>query len=119
MGDSLYQVVEIAFESGVILEQLNETFIVLIPKVKSHETLCQFRPISLGTVFYKLITKVMANQMKVVLPKLISSAQMIFAPSKNITDNIVIAQEIVHMMRKRKGGKYIVLQLIYRRPMTN
>ena len=37
------------------------------------------------------------------LPHLISSIQTSFIPGKHITENIVIAQEVVHSMRKKKG----------------
>lgn len=62
-------------------------------------------------MIYKLITKVMANRMKGVLPKLINSAQTSFVPGRNITDNTVIAQEVVHLMRKHNGEKYMSLKI--------
>ena len=44
--------------------RLNETYICLIPKVKSPQNITKFRSISLCNVVYKLISKILANRLK-------------------------------------------------------
>ncbi|KAH1090779.1 hypothetical protein J1N35_018036 [Gossypium stocksii] len=51
---------------------------------------------------YKLVMKVIANRFKQVFPNYISSEQAGFIAGRNISDNILIAQEVIHSMRSRK-----------------
>ena len=67
-----------------------------------------FRPISLCTVAYKTVTKIIANHLQVLLPNLISPQPISFVPDRHIVNNIVIAQEVVHSMHKKIGKKWLM-----------
>lgn len=58
-----------------MLKELNHTNIVLISKVENPTKMSQFKPISLCTVVYKIISKVLTKRLKRVLPKVISQNQ--------------------------------------------
>jgi hypothetical protein len=82
---------------------ITKKIIVLIPKVGPKE-LGQFRPIGLSNVIDKIALKVLANRLKVILPEIISEEQSVFVPRRQITDNIIVAYECLHFM-KRNGAK--------------
>ena len=88
-----------------MIPKINYTHIVVIPKIKSPEKMMDFRPISLCNVIYKIIFKVLANRLKIILPQLISPTQSAFMPGHLITDNVLIAYETLHAMHWRKRGK--------------
>ena len=90
---------------GPIPAGWNETTIVLIPKVKKPEQVKDLRPISLCNVLYKLVSKVLANRLKQIFPKVISPAQSAFVSGRLISDNILVAYELTHCMRQKKKGK--------------
>lgn len=77
---------------------------VLIPKKENACCPKDLRPNALCNVLYKILAKVLANRLKIILPSLISEHQSAFVPGRSITDNVLVAFEIIHHMNKKKRG---------------
>ncbi|GAU40818.1 hypothetical protein TSUD_398020 [Trifolium subterraneum] len=88
--------------NGKLTKCINSTFIALIPKIDNPQRLNDFRPISLVGSLYKILAKVLANRLRLVIGSVISETQTAFVKDRQILDGILIANEVVDEARKSK-----------------
>lgn len=105
VGDDFCRLIRRMFQDPSQIKELNDTLLMLIPKVDSVVTVKDFRPISLCNVSYKVITKIIAQRLRAHMNSLVSPCQCSFIPKRHSNDNIVTAQEIFHSMRTKKWKK--------------
>ena len=79
VGDDVTNAMLSCLNSRIILRNINNTHIALIPKTKDPELITQYRPISLCNVLYKIISKMLVNRLKLILPNLISNTQSLLS----------------------------------------
>ena len=82
------------------VRSLNSTFLVLVPKKGDVEDLRDYKPINLVGRLYKLLAKVLANRLKQVVGKVVSSSQNAFVEGRQILDAVLIANEAVDSLLK-------------------
>ena len=85
-----------------VFKAFNVTFLTLLPKEQGVESPGKFRPISLCNVVLKIITKVMANRLKPILPDLISPEQSGFMEGRQIMVEIILTHEMIHSLEQTK-----------------
>ena len=100
VGSSVTHAVLSVLNSGKMLRKINFSHIALIPKKKCPEQMSDFRPISLCNVVYKIISKVLANRLKV-----LANRQKFLLIVYKITDNISVAFELIHKLKAKRSGK--------------
>ena len=105
VGQDITIVVLSVFNSDHMLHKMKFTHIVLISKNNELKNMSDYWPISLGNVISRIVSKVVANRLKHVLPMVISGAQSAFVPNGLITDNTTVAYELLHKMRNRRKGR--------------
>jgi hypothetical protein len=103
LKEEIISAVKEFFKSGVMPEGINETAIVLIPKVDEPEMISQFRPIRLCNVIYKVLSKCLVNRLRPLLDDIISEAQRAFVPGRLITDNALLAFECMHYIQQEQN----------------
>lgn len=91
------------FRSGKLLKEVNSTFLERIPKVDNSEVFEEFRPISLCKVLVKKISKRLANRLRKVLDELVGPLQSAFFKDRKVSENILLAHELVRNFHRYKG----------------
>jgi hypothetical protein len=104
-GSEIFEASKQWLLQGRFPDDLNNTNIVLIPKVDNPTSMKDLRPISLCNVLYKIVSKVLANRLKPFLTRYISFEQSAFVENRSILDNVMVAMETIHHMKCKVKGK--------------
>ncbi|GKB52572.1 putative RNA-directed DNA polymerase [Tanacetum coccineum] len=80
----------------------NSSFIILVPKFEDPLTIGDFRPISLIGCKYKIIAKILANRLAIVILSIIGEVQMAFLKGRQIADGPLLVNEIISWAKKHK-----------------
>ena len=103
VGPDVCKAVREFFWTGKLLNGINATRIVLVPKVEVPRKVSDFRPIACCNTFYKCISKIIVNRIRNCLGDIVSNNQSAFIPGRSILDNILLAQELMVGYKKKRG----------------
>ncbi|KAK5792926.1 hypothetical protein PVK06_034057 [Gossypium arboreum] len=105
VGDDVSHFCLEVLNGRIVMEEINRTHLVLFPKVDKPKNMAQFRPISLCNILYKIIAKVIVDRMSLFLGFCIDEAQGAFISGRQISDNTLIAYEVLHALKIKKRDK--------------
>nr|GEW86843.1 phytanoyl-CoA dioxygenase [Tanacetum cinerariifolium] len=102
IDDDVFQAVRDFFMNGHFLRGCHSSFIALIPKIQDAKFVKNFQPIGLIGSVYKIIAKILANRLCVVLSYLISDVQSAFVANCQILDGPFILNELLSWCKFKK-----------------
>ncbi|GKB70529.1 putative RNA-directed DNA polymerase, eukaryota, reverse transcriptase zinc-binding domain protein, partial [Tanacetum coccineum] len=111
IGDEVYTAIGDFFKNGRLLKEVNATIIVLVPKSQTPQKVSDFRPILCRNVLYKAITKIIADRIKGFLGMLVDECQNAFIPSRQISDNVLLTQELMRNYHRNRGPSKVAFKI--------
>ncbi|GJU31529.1 RNA-directed DNA polymerase, eukaryota [Tanacetum coccineum] len=90
------------FHFGKFPKGSNSSFIALIPKTHDAKMMKDYCHITLIGSLYKIIAKVMANRMVVILGDIVNDVQSAFVANRQILDGPFILNELFQWCKKKK-----------------
>lgn len=94
-GVDFVTAVQALFVKGLLPKGINSMIVALILKKTEALEMKDYRPISCCNVIYKVISKLIANRLKVVLPQFIAANQSVFVQERLLIENLLLATELV------------------------
>ncbi|KAL3697431.1 hypothetical protein R1sor_011507 [Riccia sorocarpa] len=110
IGETYYLAVVEFWSSGSLLPFFKDGLIYLIPKLSEPELIGHWRPITLLNATYKVLAKILAARLALVLPSLTPVEQQGFVKGRS-PQNCIITFCLVHevLKRQRKAALFISL----------
>lgn len=99
------------FSGANIPRFFSHTCLVMLPNVEFPQQLSDLSSISLCNVSSKIFSKILNARLALVLPKIISMNQSGFIRGREISENIMLAQEIINDFDKEQKCENLVMKL--------
>lgn len=111
VGADIVKVVIAFFDGSSLPKSITHTNMVLLPKKDLIQSFPDLRPISLSNFLNKIISRIIHDRLEGFLPRLISQNQSGFVKGRNISENILLDQEIISDIRKRGNPDNVAIEL--------
>lgn len=111
MGFDVCKMVKWFFINGIVPYRSNYNTMVLLPKKDRAVNIEEFRPIVKGNFFFKIISKLLAATLSVIVERIISANQFGFIRNRSIHQCIAFALGGVNLLSKKAFGGSVALKL--------
>lgn len=103
--------VQSIFRYGFLPKGINSTILALVPKKIDSMEMRYCHPIACCNVLYKVVSKILANRLRVLLPRIISANQSAFIQGRLLQENVLLASELVKDYHKEDISPRCVMKL--------
>jgi hypothetical protein len=110
IASDFYELCDKFYEGSICMESFNGSYVTLIPKHSSPTSVGDYRPISLLNTSMKVLTKILANRLQLVISKLVHQNQYGFLKARTIQDCLAWAFEYISICHK-SGKELVILKL--------
>lgn len=109
IGQDFATAVQSFFLYGSMPKSVNATLLALIPKSTdlAAATITDFRPVACCNMLYKVISKILANRLKLILPDFIEPNQSAFVKGRLLLENGLLATELVKDYHKESISRQV------------
>ncbi|KAL0313556.1 UNVERIFIED_CONTAM: hypothetical protein Sradi_5754900 [Sesamum radiatum] len=111
VSEDVFRAVTDFFWGVVLPKSFTATTISLFPKTDNPTSWSKYRPISLCNVTNKICTKLMTIRLGRALLKVLSLSQSGFVPGRLLSDNVLLAQELIHSLESRRADANVIFKL--------
>lgn len=86
----------------MLLKTVTTSLLALIPKIVIPITFDDYRLSCLISSMYRILAKLLAPRLKLVIGKLIYSFQSTFIPNRNMLDEVIVLNEMLDYAKRYK-----------------
>ena len=109
IGEDLKDIFNFSLFNKKQLPQSSDVAIIsLTPKGGDLSNANNWRPISLLNCDYKIITKILANRLKPILPKIIGEQQTCTVGNRHISSNLLLFRDIIQFAHLKKVKAFLL-----------
>lgn len=110
MKIELLELINFMFQKGLgNLQKLG--IVVFIQKNKYAKQIRDFRPITLLCSDYKILAKILANRLKIILPQILSDTQILINPNTNAADHLCFIRDLIHYSNKKRFRSHAIINI--------
>lgn len=111
LGQEVINSISSFFKTSILPTSTNSTILTLLPKFPGATIIKDYRPISCCNTLYKVISKILVNRLKPLLPSIILPNQTAFIKGRLLLENCLLASELVSGYHKQQVEKKLTLKL--------
>lgn len=91
----------------------------MIPKGNHASSVGDYRPIAGCNTIYKVVSKMLCNRLRLILPTIISENQSAFIAGRTIVQNVLICQDLVRLYKRKNTTQSCLIKIDLKKAYDN
>lgn len=111
LGKDFIVAIQSVFRYEFLPKGVNSIILALVPKKTDTVEMRDYMPIACCNVIYKVVSKIIANRFKRILPRLVTENQSAFIEGRLLRENVLLASELVKDYHKEAVSPRCVMKI--------